>query len=54
MLELIIELWRRKWEFTMFHVGTSYVMSLILGNKEHIISTDEQAEKLLDEIETFW
>jgi len=54
MLALITELLKREWEFTMFHMGESYVMSLVLGNEEHIIRTDEQATKILDEIETFW
>lgn len=54
MLTLIEELLKRKWEFTMFHMGESYVMSLILGNEEHIIGNDEQAAKLLEEIDNYW
>lgn len=54
MKDLINELLEREWEFTMFHMGESYVMSLVLGNEEHIIASDEQAIKMLDEIQTFW
>ena len=54
MLALITELLRREWEFSLFHMGTSYVMSLMLGNDEHIIANDEQAAHMLDEIETYW
>lgn len=54
MLALIQELLKREWEFTMFYMGNSYVMSLILGNVEHIIANDEQAVAILDEIETYW
>lgn len=54
MIELIKELLKREWEFSVFHMGTSYVMSLMLGNDEHIIVGDSQAIKMLDEIQTFW
>jgi hypothetical protein len=54
MLALIAELLERKWEFTMFYMGETYCMSLILGNIEHVIHTDEQAAELLDEITTYW
>ena len=54
MKDLINELLERKWEFTMFHMGESYVMSLVLGNVEHIIGNDDTAIKMLDEIQTFW
>ena len=53
MLALITELLRREWEFTMYHIGSTYCMSVILGNIEHTIHTDEQAVALLDEIETY-
>lgn len=53
MLTLITELLERKWEFTMFYMGETYCMSVYLYNNEHIISTDEQAMALLNEIDTY-
>lgn len=54
MLDLITELLKRQWEFSVFHMGNTYVISVILGNDEHIIASDSTAIKLLDEIQTFW
>lgn len=54
MLDLITELLKRQWEFSAFYVGETYVISVILGNVEHMISNEDMAIKLLDEIQTFW
>ena len=50
MLALIQELLERQWEFSAFHMGETYVISVILGNVEHVISNEDMAIKLLDEI----
>lgn len=54
MLDLITELLKRQWEFSTFHMGETYVISVILGNVEHVVSNEDMAIKLLDEIQTFW
>ena len=54
MLALITELLNREWEFSTFYMGDTYVLSVVIGNIEHIISNDDLAIKLLDEIQTFW
>jgi hypothetical protein len=50
MIELIKELVKRNWSFE-YNEGTLY---LILGNTERWVKSNEDAEKLLNEIKTYW
>ena len=54
MLDLITELFKREWPFEVYNLGNRYGVSVILGDMEYFVTTEEQAIKLLDEIQTFW